>query len=156
MKPTAGPPRCSWWGQTLTTGPTAGPPRPSRWGPQPVLLVPRHGRCPAVDPRALVVLSFWNTGLGTHLQEVLPQLPIAYDKGHADHGRPVHSSLSPRALCVPPPTTLGPWLECSNVVGTSGLYSCVITKTSTSSKAILPASRSFHCEVARFIRNRPA
>ena len=39
-------------------GPTAGPVGPSQWGPQPVLLVHGHGRCPAVDPPALLVSSF--------------------------------------------------------------------------------------------------
>lgn len=90
-------------------------------GPQIILLVHGHGTCPAVDPSPLLVSSFQNTDLAAHLQETLFQLPITSDKGHAAwRGRQVHLSLSPRALCVPLPATLGPCLGFYNVVGTLG------------------------------------
>ena len=87
-------------------------------------------------PLPLLVSSFQNTDLAAHLQKTPFQLPITSDKGHAAwRGRQAHLSLSPRALCVPLPATLGPCLGFSNVVGTSGPCSRVPAKPYPSSEA---------------------
>lgn len=153
--------------QKFTMGPTAGPPRPSQRGPQPVLPDPHggaHSRSSwftgMVGALQWIHLPFWCRLSETQTwvltcRRSFPSSPSHVTKAtllsRADGSIPVS------APGVPPPATLGPWLGCSNVVETSsGLCSRVLTKTSTSSQAILPAPRLFHCEVSCFIRNRPA